>query len=79
MFLFFLLLTSLVHPLPCLQDKPSFAADALQQLSGVARFSMLAAMLPKSDKAVVREVLNAVEAAGSDKAAVQSLAAKYRV
>jgi len=45
----------------------------------VARFSMLAAMLPKSDKAVVREVLNAVEAAGSDKAAVQSLAAKYRV
>ena len=61
------------------QTDPGFTADALQQLSGVSRFSMLAAMLPKADKAIVKEVLAALEAASINKAVVDDVAKKYRV
>jgi len=39
---------------------------------------MLTAMMPKADKAVAREALDALEAAGINKAVVEDLRAKYR-
>lgn len=53
--------------------------NALQQLSGVNRFSMLSAMLPRSDKAVVKETLEALTNAGADAEVMQGIATKYRV
>ncbi len=59
-----------------LQTDPSFAHQALSQLPSVPRFTMVAAMLPKSDKALVSDILQQTQAAGLD---TQALRKTYRV
>lgn len=59
-----------------MQADPSFAHTALTALSGVNRFSMVAAMLPKALKAQAAAAIQAVGAAGLDVAALKKA---YRV
>lgn len=61
------------------QARPDFAARALQQLAGVSRFGMVAAMLPRAEKAIVKEVLAGMEAAGHSQQVLQALGKQYKV
>lgn len=59
----------IVRALACdAKSDPTFAEASLASLTKVSRFSMIAAMMPKADKAAVGEILAAVEAAGRDAA-----------
>eukprot|EP00798_Chlamydomonas_sp_ICE-L_P013755 gene13755-19659_t len=54
----------------------TFAAQALESLTTVSRFSLLVNMIPRSDKALIKELVDEVEAASLD---VTTLRTKYRV
>ena len=61
---------------PDVASNPEFAERALRQLSGVSRFSMVASMMGKADKALVGELIACLGDKGVD---VSDLKAKYRI
>ena len=61
---------------PDVASNPGFAERALRQLSGVSRFSMVASMMGKADKALVGELIACLGDKGVD---VSDLKAKYRI